>query len=741
MRAKEMHIRPGYDGEYGIVTIFDSQERTRMLGQKPLFDAPAPEAEAGTVSPRAGRPAGFQLSEAPSAPAPAEKRPLETVVRLNEDQRKAVLHAAARLMILAGPGTGKTHTLTCRIAHLITDGQAEPHHILAVTFTHKAAEEMRQRLQAMGSGRAPMPCIATFHSLCLSLLQEANPNDVVALVDESEQTELVAEALERAVASGCPPALRPPVLQARIVRAKQHLIPPDHGAPSQALPPEEACFRAVYQAYQRLLEGQGQLDFEDLIFRVVNRLESDPQFLAMCRIRFRHIFVDEYQDLNHGQYRLIRALAPTQGGGGSLCVIGDPDQSIYGFRGSDSSYFRRFIEDYPGAGVVTLTRNYRSTETILSASRQVLAREDGGRARIYSNIAGVRTISIRELPNEHAEVEAIARIIESLVGATGFHSIDTGRVKDAQGIDGCGYGDVAVLVRTNQQLRFLAEGLKASGIPFQAANRRYLLNRKGVVELIALLKLLSGVGGYADAARVAERMAPALGRKTLRTFKQWGLENRLAVKDALAAVPRFPIPGLSRGRQVQFSDFAARLAGLSRETAGLTPVEILCRLKGIPEIAQLLDADDSREGMRLITAHAEAAGSGPKELLDRLALQSDTDVYHPRAEKTALMTMHSAKGLEFPVVVIAGCETGFIPFQRESREPVDVDEERRLFYVAMTRSRERLYLTYAKRRRVFGRTENRELSVFVKDIAAGLLKHESARSKPGRPKAYQQPLF
>jgi uncharacterized protein (TIGR00375 family) len=742
MRAKEMQIRPGYDGEYGIVKIFGSQERARMLGQIPLFSAPAADAEAGAVSPRAGRPAGFQVSGAPTAPtpAPAERRPPETVMRLNEDQRKAVVHAAAQLMILAGPGTGKTHTLTCRIAHLIADGQVEPQHILAVTFTHKAAEEMRQRLQAMGSGRAAMPCIATFHSLCLSLLHESNPNEVVALVDEGEQTELVAEALERAMESGCPAALNPSALQTRIVRAKQHLIAPDQGAPAPALPPEEACFRSVYQAYQKLLENQGQLDFEDLIFRVVNRLGSDPQFLAMCRTRFRHIFVDEYQDLNHGQYRLIRVLAPTQGGG-SLCVIGDPDQSIYGFRGSDSSYFRRFIEDYPDAGVVTLTRNYRSTETILSASRQVLARDDGDRARIYSNIAGIRTISIRELPNEHAEVEAIARIIESLVGATGFHSIDTGRVKEAQGIDGCGYGDVAVLVRTNQQLRFLAEGLKTSGIPFQAANRRYLLNRKGVVELIALLKLLSGVGGYADAARVAERMAPALGRKALRTFKQWGLENRLPVGDALAAVPRFPIPGLSRGRQVQFSDFAARLAGLSRETAGLTAVDILCRLKGIPEIAHLLDADESREGLRLISAHAEAAGSGPKELLDRLTLQSDTDVYHPRAEKTALMTMHSAKGLEFSVVVIAGCETGFIPFQRASREPVDVDEERRLFYVAMTRSRERLYLTYAKRRRVFGRTENREVSVFVKDIEAGLLKDESPRSKPGRSKAGQLPLF
>jgi uncharacterized protein (TIGR00375 family) len=740
MRAKEVQVQPGFDGEYGIVKIFSAQERTDILGQRSLFAVPAnPE----TVPILEDTPAAFRAPTTPvdHAGGSTKSKPQEPSLRLNEDQQNAVIQDAARLLILAGPGTGKTHTLTCRIAHLITVKKVEPQHILAVTFTHKAAEEMRQRLQAMRCDLMTLPLIGTFHSVCLGLLQETNPNHAITLIDEREQVELIVAAAEQVAESGMLVSLKPLALQERIVRAKQQVMAPEQLAPSPSTPPAEQCVYAVYQAYQYLLDSQGQADFEDLIFKVVKRLESDPEFQEMCRNRFRHIFVDEYQDLNQGQYRMIRALAPTHAGGGSLCVIGDPDQSIYGFRGSDSTYFRKFIKDYPNACTVTLARNYRSAETILSASRQIISGNSGERTRIYSNIAGTKTISVLELPNENAEAEAIARIIESLVGGTGFHSIDTGRVRDAQETEGFGYGDFAVLMRTNEQMRILAEGFKKSGIPFQAANRRYLLNRRGVIELVSLLKLISGTGGYADVARVATIMAPALGKRVLFTFRQWGLKKRLAVKDGLFAAMRFPIPGLSRSRQVQLSAFAGRLSTLARETAQLKISDIIFKLKGIQEIDSLLDDEESQEAIRLMAAHAEKAGNDSKGFLENLALQSDTDVYHPRAEKAALMTMHAAKGLEFPVVIIAGCETGFIPFQPKGRSAGDVDEERRLFYVAMTRARQRLFLTHAKRRRVFGRTENRELSVFVKDIEEGLLKDESPRTKRRKPKADQLQLF
>ena len=741
VRSGEMQIQPGFDGEYGIVRIFSPQERVRMIGQRTLFSVPS---DSETLARTDGKPAAKRAILMPEVHGvdTASDTVAKAGPRLNRHQRKAVVQEAGRLLILAGPGTGKTHTLTARIAHMISAGGVAPQQILAVTFTHKAAEEMRERLQTLLPDTRPLPFIATFHSVCLSLLQESNPSDKIALIDELEQTELVAVAVEQAQESGVSVELKPSFLQNRIVRAKQKMISPEQLEASGASSPDELAFGAVYQRYQGLLERQGQSDFEDLIFKVVNRLESETDFRNQCRNRFRYIFVDEYQDLNHGQYRMIRALAPTHADGGSLCVIGDPDQSIYGFRGSDPSYFRRFLEDYPGASVVRLARNYRSTETILSASRQILSRSGGDRVRIYSNIAGTKTIDVIELPNEHAEAEAIARIIESLVGGTGFHSIDTGRVKSVhQEAFEYGYGDVAVLVRTNDQIRILAEGFRKCGIPFQPANRSYLLNRRGVSELVSLLKLVAGAGAYADVVRIAPLMAPALGKKSIRTFTRWGLQNRLTVADGLSAAMRFPVSGLSRSRQRHLIDFAGRLSSLTAETAGLKLNEILFILKGVAEIARIMDGDHSRDAIRLLMAHAENAGTDCEGFLERLTLQSDTDVYHPRAEKAALMTMHASKGLEFPVVIIAGCETGFIPYNRSDQEPDDVEEERRLFYVAMTRARQRLYLTHAKRRHLFGKTEDRELSFFARDIAPALLTSGSPRIKPRSPKADQLQLF
>ncbi len=737
MREKKVEIRPGFDGEYGVVEIFKLKERAKILGQKTLF---------GMDFGSGDQPAALHSTPAPTPPM-IEKiknevpNPSPRLDRLNKDQQQAVVQEAARLLILAGPGTGKTHTLTCRIAHLIKTKKVPPQLILAVTFTHKAAGEMRQRLRAMLGYLKPMPFIATFHALCLRLLQELDPNEVVTLVDEYEQAELIAEAAEQVAESGIPISLSPQVLRERIMRAKQSMISPEPRGPAESKPPEDEGFHAVYRAYQQLLDSQRRLDFEDLIFKLVNRLEADHGFLKMCRDRFRHVFVDEYQDLNHGQYRMIRALAASHSDGGSLCVIGDPDQSIYGFRGSDASYFSRFLEDYPDASVVTLSRNYRSTETILSASHQIIASGGADRPRIYSNIDGIKTIGVLELPNEHAEAECIGRMIESLVGGTGFHSIDTGRVGDPHEPGVFGYADFAVLMRTNEQLRVMADGFKKFGIPFQAANRNHLFKRRGVIELVSFLRLGAGIGGYADILKVADLIAPRLGKKVLRTFKKWGLKKRLAAKDALSATTRFPIHGLSRHQQLQLGEFAARLSAIAHETAHLKASETIHHLSTIPTISQLLNNEASQEALRRIRDEAESSATDSKGFLEQLTLQSDIDVYHPRAEKSALMTMHAAKGLEFPVVIIAGCETGFIPFQRQDREPTDGGEERRLFYVAMTRARQRLYLTRAKRRQVFGQTENREPSIFLNDIAESLLRDESPRSKRRKRKADQLQLF
>jgi superfamily I DNA/RNA helicase len=382
--------------------------------------------------------------------------------------------------------------------------------------------------------------------------------------------------LEQTTESGIPVSLTPQALRERIMLAKQSMIAPK--SPAGSNPSGDFGFFSAYQAYQGLLESQRQSDFEDLIFKVVSRLEVDSRFLKTCRDRFRHVLVDEYQDLNRGQYRMIRALKPSHADGGSLCVIGDPDQSIYGFRGSDPLYFSRFLEDYPDASVVTLFRNYRSTETILSASHQIITHGVADRPRIYSNIDGIKTISVLELPNEYAEAECIARIIESLVGGTGFHSFDTGRVGDPHEPAGFGYADFAVLMRTNEQVRVMADGFKKFGIPFQTANRRHLFKRPGIIELFSLLRLISSTGGYADVMRVADLITPGLGKKVLRTFKQWGLKKRLAAIDALSATTRFPISGLSRNQQLRLSEFTTRLSAITHETAHIKASETILRL-------------------------------------------------------------------------------------------------------------------------------------------------------------------
>jgi uncharacterized protein (TIGR00375 family) len=742
MRAKKIEIRPGFDGEYGIIKIFNSQERAELSGQGALFVMPA-DCEIDFKFNHQPEPAPPRMPLAPTAPISEspEAESIKISRRLNRDQRQAVVHKNARLLILAGPGTGKTHTLTCRIAHLITAMKVEAQHILAVTFTNKAAEEMRQRLQAMMGDQKPLPFIATFHALCRSLLQELNPNEALTLIDEYEQAELIGEAVERVAESGVLISLKPHALQERIVRAKQNMLAPETPAQTGSSTDQDQEVSAVYSAYQQLLESQRLVDFEDLIFKIVNRIETDPGFLKACQDRFQHIFVDEYQDLNHGQYRIIRALAPPQADGGSLCVIGDPDQSIYGFRGSDSLYFRKFLSDYPGAGVATLARNYRSTEAILCAAHQIIARGDDHRPRLYSNIIGIKTIGVLNMANEHAEAEGIARTIESLLGGTGFHSIDTGRVMAPLEPGSLGYGDFAVLMRTNEQIRVMADGFKKAGIPFQASSRRHLFKRRGVIEFVSLLKLVSGLGGYTDVAKGAVVIAPNLGKKVIRAFKQWGLKNRLAAKEALSAATRFPITGINRKQQFELSVFAGRIAAMAREVANLKTSDSIVLLQRLTGIGALLADEESKEAIHFMVAQADRSGADIKGFLERSTLQSDADVHHPRAEKVALMSIHTAKGLEFPVVFIAGCETGLIPFKRHDQLSEDLEEERRLFYVAMTRAQQRLYLSYAQRRQIFGKTENRQRSIFLKDIETSLLKDESPHGKRRKPKTDQLQLF
>jgi uncharacterized protein (TIGR00375 family) len=398
MRNHEIEVQPGYDGEYGQVKIFRADERERLRGQKALFSVPAPppiKSESVT-----NRVASFpkklplepeKISKLPSGDTKYKPVSLNAIDQLNNEQRRAVEHSGGPLLIIAGPGTGKTRTLTHRIAHLIMKKGVSPQHILAVTFTNKAAQEMRARLNSLMGDTPALPLVATFHSFCFNILNEQK-NKPSGIVDEDHRKAIISEAVKQVQAQGKKVSLKPQEIMNRIIAAKQQILTPDEFEKLNPEDSESNIISNIYRAYQQLLSIQGFCDFEDLLFNIVRLLESNSNQSRRYQKKFQHIFVDEYQDLNQAQYRIIRALVPDETSVKDLCVIGDPDQSIYGFRGSDVTYFKRFISDYPDAAVIRLNRNYRSTRTILSASFQVIQdhRLDSVDIRTYSQIDGVK---------------------------------------------------------------------------------------------------------------------------------------------------------------------------------------------------------------------------------------------------------------------------------------------------------------------------------------------------------------
>ena len=739
IRNQEIEVLPGYDGEYGQVLIFRANERERLTGQKALFSAPAPL----PIQPEAvkKRVAAFQTS-LPLAVAEKTKTPAEDtadhrssiadIYQLNAEQRRVVNHPGGPLLIVAGPGTGKTLTLTHRIAHLITKAGVSPDHILAVTFTNKAATEMRDRLKHLMGNPSLLPQVATFHAFCFRILndQKVKPNGIV---DEDHRNALISEAVKHFCAGVHQVDLKPRQVLDRIIAAKQQVLSPDEFARQHSQDADVDIIAGIYRIYQQLLSIQGFCDFEDLIFNIVRLMESNTNQSRRFQKQYRHIFVDEYQDLNQAQYRIIRALAPEPSAVKDLCVIGDPDQSIYGFRGSDITFFNRFVDDYPGAAVVRLTRNYRSTRTILSASFQIIEKDrfnDDDQERTYSEIDGFKAISILELSTEKAEAETIGRLITEQIGGTGFHSIDTGTVTDANLAQSRSYADFAVLYRTRAQHQALADVFAQRGIPFQVASREQALNQPGLPELISFLKIIEGVGGFFDLDNIARLAIPGLGAGALVQFKDWCLQNHFALVEGLKKAVRFPVPGLPTAKQQLLIGFTDQIEQYQKALAALPVVERMHFLEKNTRLANLLNKDSSiQEAFKYLVAFARSFDHDLTEFFAAAALHTDTDAYAHMAEKVSLMTMHAAKGLEFPVVFITGCEHGFIPFERNDRGPADVAEERRLFYVAMTRAMERLYLTRAKKRQIYGQTEPRALSPFLTDIENQLKKDETPLPK------------
>lgn len=743
MRAGKIQLAAGYDGEFGKIKIFSENERRELMGQRHLFAVSADKQKSAVVQHRLRQKEQASIDRKPEFGG--ERLAVPTAACANPAQQGAVDHGSGPLMIVAGPGTGKTTTLTRRIAHLVVEQQKSPEQILAITFTDKAAREMRERLRHLLVDRPP-PLAATFHAFCWQLLQEARGNVTATIIGEDDRLFMIKGIVRRMEAEGIKTTLKPREMLARIETAKQNLQLPEQFFESVALESSASQFARGYRQYQKLLKQEDGVDYDDLILKVVWRLETDGAYRQALQKRFRYVFIDEYQDLNHAQYRLVKTLVPPDG---NICVIGDPNQAIYGFRGSDTVYFNRFVEDFPDAAVIHLERNYRSTETILEASWQIIRnrRRDPGAgmmgARLLANTPGGTMVAVLEQASEKAEAVAVGKIIEAQVGGTGFLSIDAGKVDTTTATEDRSFGDFAVLFRTARQAEIIAQMLARAGIPFQMASREKQLDRSGAAELLALYRMLHDTGKPRDLALGARALRPALEKSLVSAFVDWKEHQGLSLSQALQHTDRIPADLLSDVQLERLRGFVQSLAEMRASLKRKTAAEKLAALNCHSAVRDLADlAPEYEETLAQLIDLAADCQADNGRFMARLALQRDADTLREGVEKVSLLTMHAAKGLEFPVVFIVGCENGLVPLIRNDGTAADIEEERRLFYVAMTRARERLYLSWCRRRMVFGQNREAALSPFVAEIETRLLSHQRvAAGKKRRGHQVQLKLF
>jgi DNA helicase II / ATP-dependent DNA helicase PcrA len=670
----------GYDGEYGVIRLFEHDELERPATTALLFDpppqtatpkprrawAPADGDDTAAAPPPPPPPAPTPTPESPptgqggSLPPPAALYPharhakeggasrgerSSTLDDLDEDQRAAAT-VEGPLLIVAGPGTGKTRTLTHRIAHLVAERGVPPERCLAITFTRRAADELGQRLAGLLGERAGAVTVATFHGLGLAIVGEQRAalglGAGMRVADEVERLGVL-----RAVGGASETQARR--LVAEIGRRKRERAARDPGAA-----PGRAEVDDLLDHYDKALRERDLVDFDDLIALPVVLLGGDPALAAAYRERWGWISVDEYQDVDELQYRLLRLLTTP---GGNLCAIGDPDQAIYGFRGADVGFFLQFRQDFPGAATAQLTRNYRSSAAIVDGAVQAIAPGTlvhGRVLRAGGRGAAPPRLRVHRAASEAAEAEFVVHTIERLLGGSTFFSFDSGRV-DGDGGSDLSFADVAVLYRTDAQSPALIEALSRAGMPFQKRSHDRLADLPGVQGVLRALHASGGAGGAAADARAA----PAGGTE----------------------------PVLARVRR------AAGAAGVAEaEVEALLPLAARC-------------------------------GDDLDRFLAELALGAQVDTWDPRADRVSLLTLHAAKGLEFQVVFLVGCEDGLLPLGFAGATPTaaEVAEERRLLFVGMTRARSHLYLSWAARRARHGTVADRAPSPFLAAIDEALL--------------------
>ncbi len=641
---------------------------------------------------------------------------------LNEEQREAVVHGEGPLLIFAGAGSGKTRVLTHRAAYLVRERGVAPREILAVTFTNKAADEMKARLRGLLGELSRELWVGTFHAICARILRREGELVGVApsfvVFDDSDQLALMKDCLRE---RGLDPDRNPPArLLGEISRAKNELIGPRDYFNWRGERPYDQLVAGVYELYQRRLGENKALDFDDLICYAVWLFERRPEVLESYQDRFRWILVDEYQDINFAQYRLVQQLAERHR---NLCVVGDDDQAIYGWRGADMRIIMRFDADYPEARVVKLERNYRSTGNVLAAAWEVIRRNRTRRAkRLWTEEGAGEKIVCHRAADEHSEAAFVADTIEHLMRH-----------------EGRSHGDFAVLYRVNAQSRVLEQVLVSRGIPYRVVGGLRFYDRAEIKDVLAYLRVLHNPADSVSVKRIINAPPRGIGATTLERLEASARERGMGLLEVCRHAEALPELG---GRAQQAVErFVALMDRLRRRLQVATVTELteavieesgyrlaLEEERTVKARGRLENLGELLSATREYEESAEAPTVGG--FLENVALLTSADEVEAGVEAVLLLTLHSAKGLEFPVVFMVGMEEGLFPLGRAvmSDNRLELEEERRLCYVGMTRAKERLFLTSAELRTIFGATSHTLPSRFLEEVPEGLLERHGPAS-------------
>jgi len=647
---------------------------------------------------------------------------MDILSKLNDKQKEAVTHYAGPLLVIAGAGSGKTRALTHRIAYLITEKKVSPWNILAVTFTNKAANEMKKRIvEIMGTeNQADLPTIGTFHATCVRILRKhiqlLDYDNAFTIYDTADQQILMKTLMKELQLDE--KHIKPRSILNNISNAKNQLITPEKYQTfvSNYFTENVAL---LYKHYQSALQKNGALDFDDIIMKTVELFQKYPDILDKYQEKFRFISIDEYQDTNEAQYVLTNLLAQKYR---NLCVIGDSDQSIYSFRGANIRNILDFEKDYPDAKTVFLEQNYRSSQNILDAAHSIIKKNSKRKEKkLWTERGEGEKIFEASLDNERAEADFVCRTIQEKIK---MHESPQ-------------YNDFVALYRTNAQSRVMEEALLRYGMPYKIVGGIKFYARKEVKDVIAYLRVIQNPADSVSLIRIINTPTRKIGAKTIETIQSYAYEKNINLFNAMEEAEK--IPDLNPIKAIAILNFVKLIQQLQTINSEFTASGVIKHVFDYTEYKKFID-DGTAEGesrveniYELITVASKYDNLEPAVslsiFLEEISLIADIDTLDDQDNAVTLMTVHSAKGLEFPVVFLIGLEEGILPHSRSLLEKDELEEERRLMYVAITRAKDKLYLLRARNRTLYGETQAASPSQFLEDIDQELIEGDDRRPR------------